>query len=147
MAGNKPKPWETTSPGRRAEQSQKRRRVLIICEDSKSSCLYFSAFGIDFKEMHYSQAALAPDIVEGRHFHFDITDLEPRCGAQRRIVGTDRRHASSDDVVQRYRASLGANRDLEVAVLRPIRTKLCVPFTHRLNVYAAPTSLVKGFSD
>src|SRR5207244_2233378 len=46
MAGNKPKPWETTA-GRRAEQTQQRRRVLIICEDSKSSRLYFGAFGID----------------------------------------------------------------------------------------------------
>src|SRR5437867_940080 len=46
MAGNKPKPWETSSPGRRGEGAQKRRRVLIVCEDSKSSCFYFRAFNI-----------------------------------------------------------------------------------------------------
>jgi len=47
MAGSKPKPWEAVSGGRRAEATQQRRRVLIICEDSKSSCLYFEAFEID----------------------------------------------------------------------------------------------------
>jgi len=46
MPGTRPKPWETT-PGHRAEATRGRRRVLIVCEDSKSSCLYFRAFNID----------------------------------------------------------------------------------------------------
>src|SRR5882762_3162681 len=49
MAVNRPKPWEA-NPGRpRAEGTQKRRLVLIVCEDSKSSCLYFKAFKIDME--------------------------------------------------------------------------------------------------
>jgi hypothetical protein len=47
MAGNKPKPWETSPPGRRDEATKHRRRVLIVCEDSKSSCFYFRGFHID----------------------------------------------------------------------------------------------------
>jgi hypothetical protein len=47
MAGNNPKPWEARPTGRSAEAAKSRRRVLIVCEDSKSSCLYFGAFGID----------------------------------------------------------------------------------------------------
>jgi hypothetical protein len=47
MAGNNPKPWEAGSVGRRGEGAQRRRLVLIVCEDSKSSCLYFKAFKID----------------------------------------------------------------------------------------------------
>jgi hypothetical protein len=46
MAADKPKPWQTSSSGRR-EGTRKRRRVLIVCEDTKSSCLYFRAFNID----------------------------------------------------------------------------------------------------
>jgi hypothetical protein len=45
MAGNKP--WETSPAGRKTEGAQLRRRVLIVCEDSKSSCLYFKSFEID----------------------------------------------------------------------------------------------------
>src|SRR5882672_9999496 len=48
MAGNRPRPWELV-PGRRAEATRRRRRVLIVCEDSKSSCLYFRAFNIDLE--------------------------------------------------------------------------------------------------
>jgi hypothetical protein len=47
MAGNKPKAWETSPAGRRGPGTEQRRRVLIVCEDSKSSCLYFRAFNID----------------------------------------------------------------------------------------------------
>jgi RloB-like protein len=46
MAADKPKPWQTSSCGRR-EGTRNRRRVLIVCEDTKSSCLYFRAFNID----------------------------------------------------------------------------------------------------
>ncbi len=42
MAGNKP--WEQRPTGRRAAQTMERRRVLIVCEDSKSSCYYFRSF-------------------------------------------------------------------------------------------------------
>jgi hypothetical protein len=45
MAANKP--WETGPRGRKTEGAQQRRRVLIVCEDSKSSCLYFRSFKID----------------------------------------------------------------------------------------------------
>ena len=47
MATNRPKPWEAAAPARRAEGAQERRRVLIVCEDSKSSSFYFRAFNID----------------------------------------------------------------------------------------------------
>jgi len=47
MAGNNPKPWDASPTGRRSEGLQRRRLVLIVCEDSKSSCLYFKGFKID----------------------------------------------------------------------------------------------------
>jgi hypothetical protein len=45
MAGNKP--WQLSPAGRKTEGAQLRRRILIVCEDSKSSCLYFRSFKID----------------------------------------------------------------------------------------------------
>ena len=47
MAGSKPKAWERGVQGRRSEGTQRRRRVLIVCEDSKSSRYYFNVFPID----------------------------------------------------------------------------------------------------
>src|SRR5260370_2446722 len=47
MAGNRPKPWEAASVSRRGEGALRRRRVLIVCEDSKSSCFYLRAFKVD----------------------------------------------------------------------------------------------------
>jgi len=47
MAIHEPKPWERVAPARRPEGAQERRRILIACEDSKSSCLYFKAFDVD----------------------------------------------------------------------------------------------------
>ncbi len=47
MAGNRPKPWEYNSPGKRRVETQSRRKVLVLCEDSKSSCDYFQSFAID----------------------------------------------------------------------------------------------------
>ncbi len=47
MVANKPKPWQTSRPSRRNEGTRRRRCVLIVCEDTKSSCLYFRAFKID----------------------------------------------------------------------------------------------------
>jgi hypothetical protein len=43
------KPWERKPPGRRPAATQERRRVLIVCEDSKSACHYFESFKIDPK--------------------------------------------------------------------------------------------------
>jgi hypothetical protein len=43
------KPWEKPSPGRRAAGTRERRRMLIVCEDSKSSRDYFDSFGVDPK--------------------------------------------------------------------------------------------------
>jgi hypothetical protein len=48
MAGKNKKPWEQ-SFGRRPAGTRERRRVLILCEDSKSSCDYFKSFKIDPK--------------------------------------------------------------------------------------------------
>ena len=45
MPGNKP--WEQKPPGRRLAKTRERRRVLIVCEDSKSACDYFKSFKID----------------------------------------------------------------------------------------------------
>ena len=47
MPGNKP--WEQKPPGRRLAEMRERRRVLIVCEDSKSACDYFKSFKIDTK--------------------------------------------------------------------------------------------------
>jgi len=41
------KSWLTAQRGRRPTGSQTRRRVLVLCEDSKSSCFYFRAFPVD----------------------------------------------------------------------------------------------------
>jgi hypothetical protein len=41
------KPWEQASKRRRATGGRVRRRVLIVCEDSKSACDYFKSFEID----------------------------------------------------------------------------------------------------
>lgn len=43
------KPWEQKPPGRRPAETRERRRVLIVCEDTKSGCDYFKAFPIDPK--------------------------------------------------------------------------------------------------
>jgi hypothetical protein len=41
------KPWEKRGEGRRPTGTRARRRVLIVCEDSKSACYYFKSFEID----------------------------------------------------------------------------------------------------
>jgi hypothetical protein len=41
------KPWEQKPSGRRPAETRERRRVLIVCEDSKSSRFYFESFPID----------------------------------------------------------------------------------------------------
>lgn len=43
----KTKPWSKRARGRAAEGSRKRRRVLIYCEDTKSSADYLNCFPID----------------------------------------------------------------------------------------------------
>lgn len=43
------KPWEQRPPGRRPAETRERRRVLIVCEDSKSACYYFKDFEVDPK--------------------------------------------------------------------------------------------------
>jgi hypothetical protein len=43
------KPWEQKPAGRRPASTRERRRVLIVCEDSKSACHYFEAFKVDPK--------------------------------------------------------------------------------------------------
>jgi hypothetical protein len=44
---SKTKPWSKSASGRAPSSSRERRRVLIVCEDSKSSTYYFKAFPID----------------------------------------------------------------------------------------------------
>ncbi len=41
------KPWEPSKLGRAATATRERRRVLIVCEDSKSSCYYFKSFPVE----------------------------------------------------------------------------------------------------
>jgi len=48
------KPWEQRPSGRRPAHTQERRRVLIVCEDSKSSRYYFESF----KQAVYERAEL-----------------------------------------------------------------------------------------
>jgi RloB-like protein len=43
------KPWEQRPLGRRPAETRERRRVLIVCEDTKSGCLYLKGFKIDPK--------------------------------------------------------------------------------------------------
>lgn len=45
----KNKPWEQKPAGRRPAGTRERRRVLIVCEDSKSARHYFEAFEVDPK--------------------------------------------------------------------------------------------------
>jgi len=47
MAGNNA--WDQRPVGRRTAETRERRRVLIVCEDTKSACDYFRAFPIDPK--------------------------------------------------------------------------------------------------
>jgi len=41
------KPWQQSAAGRRPSGTRERRRVLMVCEDSKSACDYFKAFKVD----------------------------------------------------------------------------------------------------
>ncbi len=41
------KPWQQKSPKKRSEAKVKLRKVLIVCEDEKSSCYYFKAFEVN----------------------------------------------------------------------------------------------------
>jgi hypothetical protein len=43
----KNKPWKQIRSGRAPTATRQRRRVLIVCEDSKSSCYYFRSFPVD----------------------------------------------------------------------------------------------------
>lgn len=43
----KNKPWEHQTRGRAPTATRERRRVLIVCEDSKSSRYYFESFPVD----------------------------------------------------------------------------------------------------
>ena len=47
MAGSNA--WDQRPVGRRTAETQERRRMLIVCEDTKSACDYFKAFPIDPK--------------------------------------------------------------------------------------------------
>ena len=44
---SKSRPWATPTRGRAPSGSRSRRRVLIFCEDSKSSVYYFRSFRVD----------------------------------------------------------------------------------------------------
>jgi hypothetical protein len=48
------KPWEQPMRGRAATATRERRRVLIVCEDSKSSRYYFESFPIDKQRIEIS---------------------------------------------------------------------------------------------
>ena len=41
----------SAQPGRKPPGSQQRRKVLILCEDSKSSCYYFRGFPVDHERV------------------------------------------------------------------------------------------------
>src|SRR6266446_2621457 len=41
------KPWKRALPCRRPARTRERRRVLIVCEDSKSARYYFDSFPVD----------------------------------------------------------------------------------------------------
>jgi hypothetical protein len=48
MSNNLPKPWERRQANGRITAVRNRRRVLILCEDSKSARLYFEGFKADY---------------------------------------------------------------------------------------------------
>ena len=50
----KNKPWEQSSPGRAPAGTRERRKVLIVCEDSKSSRYYFESFPVDEERIEVS---------------------------------------------------------------------------------------------
>lgn len=47
----KSKPWSKPAKGRASQKPRPRRRLLICCEDSKSSADYFNSFPIDAKRI------------------------------------------------------------------------------------------------
>lgn len=47
MPSKRPRPWERHGTGGRVVGTRERRRVLILCEDEKSSRLYFAGFQLD----------------------------------------------------------------------------------------------------
>ena len=47
MPVNRPKAWGARPASGRITEFRDRRRVLILCEDSKSACLYFKGFKLD----------------------------------------------------------------------------------------------------
>jgi hypothetical protein len=47
MPPNNPRPWERTEGKKGRQANVKRWRVLIVCEDSKSSRLYFAGFRVN----------------------------------------------------------------------------------------------------
>jgi len=51
MPNNRPKPWELGRVGHRITAVRNRRRVLIVCEDTKSSRLYFDGFQLDARRV------------------------------------------------------------------------------------------------
>lgn len=50
----KNKPWDHPMRGRAATGTRERRRVLIVCEDSKSSRYYFESFPVDKQRIEIS---------------------------------------------------------------------------------------------
>src|SRR5256885_1037724 len=50
----KNKPWAQFITGRTASATRERRRVLIVCEDSKSSSFYFESFPVDEQRIEIS---------------------------------------------------------------------------------------------
>ena len=51
MSSNRRKPWTRPGSVRRLTGIRERRKVLILCEDQKSSCLYFEGFQLDPKRV------------------------------------------------------------------------------------------------
>lgn len=51
MPNNRSKPWELRAAGGRNANIRPRRRVLILCEDTKSSVFYFNGFQIDARRV------------------------------------------------------------------------------------------------
>lgn len=48
------KPWEQARIGRASSETRERRRVLIVCEDSKSSRYYLESFPVDKQRIEIS---------------------------------------------------------------------------------------------
>jgi RloB-like protein len=78
MAG---KPWERGGIGRRRD-ARPRRRVLVVCEDEKSSKYYFQSFPVDHSRSEVVAVGTGMNTVSLVEHAVSLRDAAERRGAQ-----------------------------------------------------------------